>query len=100
MRACFLIPDPSVAPDRWTERSLELRNEATITGRCPVCRAARRFMGVDHREIAHSEVMHAASCRCGDDQIRKHLRHRGLRLEEERYLVAVVDYPDDEERAS
>jgi hypothetical protein len=94
VRACFLIPDPSVAPDRWTERSLELRNEATITGRCPVCRAVARYMGVDFREVAHSQVRHAADCRCSDERIRKHLKHRGLEMEEERYLVAVVDYPE------
>jgi hypothetical protein len=91
MRALMLLPDPSTAPDRWTERTFELRNLATLTGRCFECGVGAWFTGVDHHEIRHSEFRHAPKCRCGDDRIRAHLRHRGLELGEERYLVYLVD---------
>jgi hypothetical protein len=91
MRAVMLLPDPAMGPDRWTQRSYELRNQATIEGRCSVCGYGIRFEGVDFREMRHSTLHHAPDCRCGDDRIIAHLNHRGLRIEDERYLVYVVD---------
>src|SRR4051812_9115970 len=85
------LPDPAMGPDRWTQRTLELRNIATLTGVCPACPSRPRFAGVDHREMRHTMFEHAERCRCGDERIAAHLRHRGLRIDEERYLVYVVD---------
>jgi hypothetical protein len=87
----MLLPDPSVAPDRWTQCSLELRNIATVTGHCEACPGRPRFAGVDYREWRHTQFEHHPRCRCTDERISAHLRHRGLQMESEKYLAFVVD---------
>ena len=59
-----LLPDPAIAPDTWTRRSLELRNLASITGTCEECSAGVRNAGVDHREVGHQVMAHMPGCRC------------------------------------
>jgi hypothetical protein len=91
MRVLMALPDPAIGPDRWTQRSLALRNLATLEGECRVCPARPRFAGVDHRELRHTMFEHDERCRCGDERIAAHLRHRGVNLGEERYVIYVVD---------
>ena len=86
------LPDPAMGPRTGgLSGASELRKLATLEGECRVCPARPRFAGVDYQEMRHSEFEHAPGCRCGDEKIAARLRHRGLRIDEERYLLFAVD---------
>jgi hypothetical protein len=89
----MVLPDPGAAPDEWTRRSLALRFEASINGKCSECGSGHGWKGIDHREIGHVVMTHEPGCRCGDEVIREHLDSEGL-VYDERLVGVVVDLPD------
>ena len=74
----FILPDPSTAGEPSEQLRLAWRNEATTTGRCPVChatlrqanRAERRWLARRYGAgVAFAVFEHAAACPVGDGPV-------------------------------
>lgn len=74
-----LLTDPVQFEDDRLRVAIGLRNEATMTGRCPVCGAighnraqrrqlARRYKG---KVASLPPFAHEPECPCGDDRLRE-----------------------------
>ena len=81
----YLLPDPGQFRDERLQLAVSLRNEATISGRCPVCaaagfnRAERRRLARQYRgQMAPPQVFaHEPECPCSDDRLRELLLECG-----------------------
>lgn len=93
--------DPRVP--RNVVRAIRAQRAATIDGTCPLCGAASRYAGADHREDHHLIIDHDAWCPAGDDQLRPHIRkweRRGVRFRSETYVLPPTPVPDGVQRGT